>query len=187
MSAKVSNKVSNKLLAFSLVVLMSGCASAPEDTSSDASIDEAETPVVTTTEDTSTFGDGSANDVDSSTTEVTPVDPDAELRSITVFYFGYDQAQIQPAAFEALKAHARFLKANPAARVRLEGNTDERGTREYNIALGERRGNAVEKFLRVQGVSASQIEVVSYGEERPAAYGHDEASWRLNRRVELYY
>ena len=71
--------------------------------------------------------------------------------------------------------------------MRLEGHADERGTREYNVALSERRSQAVEKFLRVQGVSSSQIDVVSYGEEKPAASGHSEMDWAKNRRVEINY
>ena len=88
---------------------------------------------------------------------------------------------------EHLRAHAQHLNTNPNAMVRLEGHADERGTREYNVALGERRGNAVAKYLRLNGVSASQMEVISYGEEKPVAYGHDEQSWAANRRVELVY
>lgn len=104
-----------------------------------------------------------------------------------VIYFAFDRAAIPAGAFETLRAHATYLKDNSNAKVRLEGHADERGTREYNVALSERRAQTVEKFLRVQGVSASQIELVSYGEEKPAAYGHDEMSWAKNRRVALNY
>jgi peptidoglycan-associated lipoprotein len=79
------------------------------------------------------------------------------------------------------------LADNPGLRVRLEGHADERGTREYNLALGERRANAVRAYLLAQGASRSQIEVVSYGEEKPADGGHDEGAWRQNRRVEVVY
>ncbi|MNE20426.1 Outer membrane protein P6 precursor [compost metagenome] len=84
----------------------------------------------------------------------------------------------------ALDVHAKDLKGN-GARVVLEGNTDERGTREYNMALGERRAKAVQRYLVLQGVSPAQLELVSYGEERPVATGNDEQSWAQNRRVEL--
>ncbi|WP_111657047.1 peptidoglycan-associated lipoprotein Pal [Isoalcanivorax indicus] len=104
-----------------------------------------------------------------------------------VIYFAFDRSEVPAAAFDSLRAHANHLKRNSNARIRLEGHTDERGTREYNVALGERRSKAVEQFLRVQGVSASQIETVSYGEEKPAARGSDEMSWAKNRRVELNY
>ena len=80
---------------------------------------------------------------------------------------------------------SKFLTANPSSKVRLEGNTDERGTREYNVALGERRANSVAQDMESKGVSASQISVISYGEERPVAPGHDESAWSQNRRVDV--
>ncbi len=86
-----------------------------------------------------------------------------------------------------MAAHAKYLASNPTARIRLEGNTDERGSREYNIGLGERRAQAVRRALLLQGASDGQLSTVSYGEERPAAAGHDEASWSKNRRVEIVY
>ncbi len=104
-----------------------------------------------------------------------------------VFYFDFDKAVVLPEAFDDLSAHAKFLVDNPAVSVVLEGHADERGTREYNIALGERRAKAISRYLTVQGVSGSQIEIVSYGEERPAVIGHNEAAWAKNRRVELKY
>lgn len=114
-------------------------------------------------------------------------DADAGLRQTNVFYFDYDQASLREESYEALKAHSRYLVAHPEAAVRLEGHCDERGTREYNVALGERRGNAIIKFLRANGVTSNQVEVVSYGEEKPVALGHDESSWAQNRRVEIKY
>ena len=102
----------------------------------------------------------------------------------TVFYFDFDQSTLKPEARDALLQHAAAMKANGSS-VRLEGHADERGTREYNIALGERRGNAVAQFLALQGVSSSQIEVISYGEEKPVALGSSGADWAENRRVEL--
>lgn len=104
-----------------------------------------------------------------------------------VFYFDFDQAIVKPAGFDELNKHAEVLKDDPSLRIRLEGNTDERGTREYNLALGERRANAVKAYLVAQGVSPSQIEVISYGEEKPAALGHNEEAWAQNRRVQIVY
>lgn len=109
---------------------------------------------------------------------------EAALRAITVFYFEYDSADLQPEAMRALDVHAQDLKGN-GQRVVLAGNTDERGTREYNMALGERRGQAVQRYLVLQGVSPAQLEVVSYGEERPLALGNDDQAWAQNRRVEM--
>lgn len=105
----------------------------------------------------------------------------------TVFYFDFDKSVVKAAGFSDLEKHAAYLAANPSAQVVLEGHADERGTREYNIALGERRAKAVSRFMQVNGASASQIETVSFGEEKPAILGHSEASWSQNRRVELKY
>lgn len=104
-----------------------------------------------------------------------------------VVYFEFDSSTITDADRELLAAHAAFLAGKPALTVVLEGHTDERGSREYNIGLGESRGQAVRRQLEFQGVRPEQIRVVSYGEERPAMDGHNESAWRLNRRVELVY
>ncbi len=104
-----------------------------------------------------------------------------------VIYFSFDSSQVPSAAFDTLRAHAEYLMNNANATIRLEGNTDERGTREYNVALGEHRAKAVAQFLRVQGVDASQIKIVSYGEEKPAAFGHSKMAWAKNRRVVINY
>lgn len=112
----------------------------------------------------------------------------ADLNQLrTVFYFDFDQSVVKQDGFSDLEAHARYLAAHPSASIRLEGHADERGTREYNIALGERRAQSVERLLVVNGATASQIETISYGEEKPAVMGQGEASWAQNRRVELKY
>jgi peptidoglycan-associated lipoprotein len=104
-----------------------------------------------------------------------------------VVYFDFDQAEIRPDARPVIEANARYLAANPGVSAVLEGNTDERGTREYNIGLGERRAEAVRNSMLALGVSAQQMRTVSYGEERPAVAGQDESSYGLNRRVEITY
>lgn len=109
------------------------------------------------------------------------------LRDVTVFYFDFDTAEINQEARDVLVAHARFLASNPGQNVRIEGHADERGTKEYNLALGERRANAVQRFLIVNGASRGQLETVSYGEEKPAAMGSSESAWAQNRRVELVF
>lgn len=101
-----------------------------------------------------------------------------------VFYFEYDSANLTPEALTAIDAHIDVLKRTDRS-VRLEGNTDERGTRDYNLALGERRANSVRDYMVANGIQSFRIETVSYGEERPVAYGSDEAAWSQNRRVEL--
>lgn len=109
------------------------------------------------------------------------------LRDITTFYFDFDTSEIKQDARDVLVAHARYLAANPRQQVRVEGHADERGSKEYNLALGERRGKAVERFLIVNGASRGQVETISYGEEKPAVRGSSESAWAQNRRVELKF
>lgn len=121
------------------------------------------------------------------TTPSTGVDP-AALKAAAdaagnVFYFEFDSYVLTEQTQSALMAHAEYLKVVPRS-LRLEGHADERGSREYNMALGEKRAQAVKDFLSAQGVSAA-VEVVSFGEEQPAEKGHAETSWSKNRRVEL--
>ena len=109
-----------------------------------------------------------------------------EALDTTVFYFEFDRSDLSAEARAALVHHANYLKENPATRYRLEGHADERGTREYNLALGERRAQAVERYLQVQGVSSNQLETISYGEEMPVDPGTTEAAYARNRRVEIH-
>lgn len=112
--------------------------------------------------------------------------PDSPLAERTI-YFEFDKSDIQAKYLDVLTAHADYLMKHANVHIRLEGNTDERGSREYNIALGDRRAQAVRRFLMFQGVPADQITTVSYGEEKPADPGHDESAWAKNRRVDLVY
>lgn len=116
-----------------------------------------------------------------------PLNDPASPLSERVIYFDFDSTQIKPQYLDLLAAHGQYLAANAGTRITLEGHADERGTREYNVGLGERRAKAVEQVLLLQGASRDQLEIVSYGEELPVALGHDEASWEQNRRVELNY
>ena len=111
---------------------------------------------------------------------------DLQQRYNTV-YFGFDKYDIEGEYQTLLDAHAAYLNATPAAKVLVEGNADERGTPEYNIALGQRRADAVRNFLGAKGVQAGQVSTVSYGEEKPAVLGHDEAAYSKNRRAVLAY
>lgn len=104
-----------------------------------------------------------------------------------VYLFKFDNSAFAAKYRPSLEAQAEYLNSHPRARILLAGHTDERGSREYNVALGERRANSVRSLLRAAGVSTQQIRVVSYGKERPAADGHDEDAHRQNRRVELIY
>ncbi|MGI1678890.1 MAG: peptidoglycan-associated lipoprotein Pal [Cellvibrionaceae bacterium] len=155
------------VLAF-LSGMVVGCASTSDEDMVDTS--DVDTSLDTGTADSSTLV----------TSE--PEDPLAGVD--TVFYFDFDQSVLKPASRAALSAHAEYLKGNSQS-VRLEGHADERGTREYNMALGERRANAAADYLVLQGVSRSRIETISYGEEQPARLGSSESSWSMNRRVEL--
>src|SRR5210317_1898272 len=105
----------------------------------------------------------------------------------TLFFFDFDKSDLNQDALDDLDAHAKYLAADRSAKVRLEGHADERGSRAYNLALGERRSNAVARYLVIQGVNRSQIESISYGEERPLSLSRDENGWSRNRRVELIY
>jgi peptidoglycan-associated lipoprotein len=145
------------------------------------------------TSGSSTDTGSTATDTDSSATQAVNVDSGVSVsyedvaNLQTVFYFDFDKAVVKADGFSDLEKHAQYLAANPTAQVVLEGHADERGTREYNMALGERRAKAVSRFLQVNAVSAGQIETVSFGEEKPAMLGHSESSWSKNRRVELKY
>ena len=110
-----------------------------------------------------------------------------ELVDRRVIYFSYDSDTFGPAEIELVAAHARFMANRTGVRLRLEGHTDERGAREYNIGLGERRAQAVRSAFSLNGIADTRLATVSYGEEQPAAMGSDEASLKLNRRVELVY
>ncbi len=114
------------------------------------------------------------------------LDTDSCLRQ-RVVYFDLDRTEIRSEFSAQISCHAEYLRQFPNARVSLEGNADERGTREYNLGLGERRGNAVQSALSSAGASMGQLNVVSYGEERPVDRGHDESAWSKNRRVEIVY
>jgi peptidoglycan-associated lipoprotein len=135
---------------------------------------------------TSGLGDGAGAGSGSTVAPLTPQQQAlAALKDKNVVYFEYDSSEIRSEYLPVVAAHAGYLVKYPTARVRLEGHTDERGSREYNIGLGERRAQTVRRALQAQGVAESQIATVSYGEERPAVEGTDETAYAQNRRVEL--
>lgn len=169
----------SRLLMVLLIAVISGCSSTGDKQEGHVSI-----------EDKGTMADGGALTSgaagSSSFSSYALDDPNSPL-SQRVIYFDYDSAEITLDGQELLVQHAGYLIANPGVHMTLEGNTDERGSREYNIALGDRRALSVQRVLELNGVAPGQITVVSYGEEKPAAEGYSEAAWRLNRRVELLY
>ncbi|MCP5178389.1 MAG: peptidoglycan-associated lipoprotein Pal [Pseudomonadales bacterium] len=167
------------LIAIALVgVVLTGCTSKkaqPTDTGAESA------PPATT--QTSTEPTGPA-DFDASGN---PLDPRTGGLLNRVFYFDYDKSDLHTSDLAVLEIHAQLLNRNRDRTVVIEGHCDERGTREYNLALGERRANAIRNFLTSAGVASSQIETVSYGEERPENPGHDESAWSRNRRGIVNY
>jgi peptidoglycan-associated lipoprotein len=113
--------------------------------------------------------------------------PQGGLLAKRIIYFDFDSSDIKGEGTDVVAAHAKYLASHAGTRVRLEGNTDDRGSREYNIGLGERRAQAVRRALLLQGATEAQTATVSYGAERPAVTGNDEAAWSKNRRVEIVY
>lgn len=115
------------------------------------------------------------------------LDPQNPLSRDRSVFFGFDEYVITPDSTPLIERHGKFLAQHAAVHIRIEGNTDERGGAEYNLALGQRRSEAVLKALKIYGVKDSQMEAVSYGKERPKASGHDESAWAQNRRADLVY
>lgn len=166
-----------KLLSVSLLFLvLAACASnVPDPDPVDATYgDDAEAT-------TDGYGDGGFG-----IGEEVPYDPmGGELA--TIIYFEFDSSELRAEDSDIVARHAVQLSGNSSLRVRLEGHADERGSREYNIGLGERRSQTVRRMLLIQGASASQISTVSFGEERPVSFGNDEDAYAQNRRVEITY
>ena len=163
-------------MIFTIVALgfLSACGSLSEKRES-ATVDDG-------TESTKTFGvEGDASRGFSSLN-----DPSSPL-SVRVIYFEYDSSTVLPTYTEVVESHAKYLAQNPNTTITLEGHADERGSREYNLALGERRSQSVKRQMTLFGPTSSQIRATSYGEERPVADGHDEESYSQNRRVEIIY
>lgn len=145
-----------------------------------------ETPTTPSNTNTTTTGPATTGPVSSGAYGPGDLDTDACLRQ-RVVYFDLDQDALKPEFQNIVACHAKYLRDRPSARMTLEGNADERGSREYNIGLGERRGNAVSSSVQANGGSGSQISVVSYGEERPTCTESSEDCWSRNRRVEIVY
>ena len=166
-----------KFIAVGLVaVFLSGCPASP----SVPDPEPTDTIYASTDATTDGLGDGGMGDGEYLD------DPTAGELGM-VIYFDFDSSEVRAADHDLVSRHAMQLGNNMNRRVRLEGHADERGSREYNIGLGERRSQAVRQMLMIQGVSASQISTVSFGEERPAAFGSSESDYAQNRRVEFKY
>jgi len=173
-----------RLLSLALPLWLIACSSTPVATSAPAA-NATGSPAQPSTAPAATAAAPSAaagRDVGS-----TSLSPDAALLRDHSVYFEFDDAAVGSQYAPLIQRHGQYLLSHPSAKVLVQGNTDERGGSEYNLALGQRRADAVSAALRVYGVRDSQIEAVSYGEERPMAQGHDEAAWRQNRRADIVY
>ncbi len=177
-------KIVSTLLTLLLAVSLTACGSSPKK---DAEADAASKANSAATSDANAQG---AN-ADGANADGQTLKGDAQgiagVPSQTVIYFDYDSSQIHATDNSVIDSHAQYLMANPNNRVRLEGHADERGSPEYNLALGEKRAHAVRSSLNILGVKDDQMQTTSYGEESPADAGHNETSWSKNRRVQIIY
>lgn len=176
------------ILSLTLLLLVSACAS-PKPKTGSAEITPAPTASAPVETAPALPSDTSSADVvvpqiaDSSD----PLNDPKGILSKRSVYYALDSYVVEESDKAVVQAHAKYLSEHPKRKVRLEGNADERGSNEYNLALGQRRADGVKKMLMLGGAKESQIESVSYGEEKPKASGHDEASWAQNRRVDFNY
>ena len=175
-----------KLLSVMLLVTvmaLGACAhKPPKDTGAPAS-----NPVPAAGAQANGAGGSGAADANAAGGGVDVAGPTEGILAQRTIYFGFDSSEINPEGTALISAHAHYLVAHSNLHIRLEGNTDERGSREYNIGLGERRAQAVRRAMLLQGVAETQLSTVSYGAERPAVDGHDETAWGKNRRVMINY
>lgn len=154
------------LISLAAVAFLSACSSTKMADSSDASA-KSESQVATVMAD--------------------HLDPNSLISKERSVYFDYDKFDVKSTQTAVVERHGKYLASKPQLAIRVEGNADERGGREYNLALGQKRADAVARALKVYGVNDKQVEAVSFGKEKPRATGHDEASWAENRRVDLSY
>jgi len=191
--------VNKTFLSFILALLLTACASGVK--LNDVPVVDKKGSSVSSGSSSSGMSDINSSDASSSSQQVqqpkSTVEPVNSLANDNVsagpanvekiVYFDYDSYIVKPEFQSLIEAHAQFLKSNSRAKLSLEGHTDERGGREYNLALGQKRADAVRQSLNLLGVSTSQVETVSFGEEKPAVQGTDEAAYSKNRRAEFFY
>lgn len=180
-------------IALSLLLILAACKSTPIDVNK-APIDDKSGAGGAGTGTAGAGTTGSQTGVVPPPSQVTTVTNDAraeasanEALTKRSIYFDLDSDTVSETSKPVVQAHGRYLVANPSVKATIQGNTDERGSREYNLALGQRRAEAVKKLLNVLGANLSQMEAVSFGEEKPRAQGHDETAWAENRRVDIQY
>jgi peptidoglycan-associated lipoprotein len=166
------------IVVIAAALALGACASKPKRT---------EAPGGAGTPGAQSAGAGTASTADGSEEGAAAPGPLAGILAKRIVYFDFDSSEIKGEGPAIVGAHAKYLAASPTVKVRLEGHTDERGSREYNIGLGERRAQAVRRAMLLQGATEAQLSTVSYGAERPVATGSNEAAWAQNRRVEIVY
>jgi peptidoglycan-associated lipoprotein len=175
------------LVAAAMAALLVGCStqpSAPVDDQSSAAAAAAASKDGTTTSGTTTSGISGAS---TGAGGANPLKDPNNVLSKRSIYFEFDSFVVEDKYKAQIDAHAKYLSGNRSAKVTLQGHTDERGSREYNIALGQKRAEAVKRAMTLMGVQEVVIETVSYGKEKPKREGHDEAAWAENRRVDIVY
>ena len=175
----------NRILFIIFLSFVLGACGTTTETSDSSNVEDRSTSGSNTgssSSSTRSFGAGN-----NSTSSLNALDDPTSPLSVRVIYFEYDSSEVLPAYREVLEAHSSYLVQNPNITMSLEGHADERGSREYNLALGERRSQSTKRLMMLLGPASSQIRTTSYGEERPVADGHDEESWSQNRRVEIIY
>ena len=174
-------KLMRYFIILSVVVALSGCGLGPLKKRGGSSADDSQKNDYSNNDDvTQKYTDGASLDVASLN------DPNSPL-SQRVLYFELDSSQVSDEDRDIIAVHSEFLSAHSEMTIVLEGHADERGSREYNVALGEKRAKAIKQLMTLQGVTDGQIQVISFGEERPVALGHESSAWKLNRRVEILY
>ena len=190
------------LRSFRLALVLAGAAALAACEGTVGTVDDGRTGSVSSDDTASTSGTGTDSVSGTDTTvagtsesataiadsdQAHPLDDPATALGARTIYFELDSSEVPESQRATIEAHARYLSEHSGASITLEGHADERGSREYNIALGEQRANGVRQLMTLLGATSPQIRTISYGEERPAADGHDESSWQLNRRVEIIY
>ncbi len=178
------NKFESLFAAVAAAAMLGACSSTPVAPATAPAAPAAKTGAAATP------SSGTAQPASSSVASVTVLphkDPNSLISRERSIYFDYDDDAIKSQGTAVVENHGKYLMAHPALAVRIEGNADERGSAEYNLALGQRRAEAVLRAMKIYGVKDSQMEPVSFGEERPKATGHDEAAWAQNRRADIAY
>lgn len=174
------------LLILGLAGLLFGCSTEQVKEDEPVAVEDLSSSASASADGSEESGAQAYGTDDSSTSMFALDDPQSPL-SVRIIYFEYNSDEIRSEYRSTIEAHATYLSQNPSTTITLEGHADERGSREYNLALGESRALSIKQQLLILGASSSQIRLVSYGEERPAVDGHDEAAWQQNRRVEILY